>query len=147
MAIKIVMGPACAGKSHFIRETFPNSTVIDLWDFQKEQKHVTYESVMQSYIDTQEALINAIKEKKDVVLEHTLLRAIRREVYIKAIREVTDEPINIYVLVPSAENFKKFNELRNCPCDDQYIKAMFETLEIPTFEEGFDNIYIITPTI
>ena len=147
MAIKIVMGPSCAGKSHFIKETFPNSKVIDLWDFQKDYHFVSYDIIMKSYIDTKNALIEAIKNKEDVVLEHTLLKAIRREMYVKAIKEITDEPINIYVILPDKENFKLFNEKRGFPCNDSELEQMLNILEIPTLEEGFENIYIITPKI
>lgn len=145
MAIKIVMGPSCTGKSTFIKETFPNATVIDLFDFQKD--FMSVDEVMQSYIDCRDALVNAIKENKDVVLEHTLLKAKRRPMYINAIKEVTDEPINIYVLIPDKEDYLKFAEKRNCNMSKEIIDMMFETLETPTIEEGFNNIYIIKPKI
>lgn len=145
MAIKIVMGPSCTGKSTFIKETFPNATVIDLFDFQKD--FMSVDEVMQSYIDCKDALVNAIKENKDVVLEHTLLKAKRRPMYINAIKEVTDKPINVYVLIPDKEDYLKFAEKRNCNMSKEIIDMMFETLEIPTIEEGFNNIYIIKPKI
>lgn len=145
MAIKIVMGPSCTGKSTFIKETFPNATVIDLFDFQKD--FMSVDEVMQSYIDCRDALVNAIKENKDVVLEHTLLKAKRRPMYINAIKEVTDEPINVYVLIPDKEDYLKFAEKRNCNMSKEIIDMMFETLETPTIEEGFNNIYIIKPKI
>lgn len=145
MAIKIVMGPSCTGKSTFIKETFPNATVIDLFDFQKD--FMSVDEVMQSYIACKDALVSAIKENKDVVLEHTLLKSKRRPMYINAIKEVTDEPINVYVLIPDKEDYLEFSEKRNCNMSKETIDMMFDTLEIPTIEEGFNNIYIIKPKI
>ena len=34
MAVTIVMGPTCSGKSHLIKERFADAKVIDLYDFQ-----------------------------------------------------------------------------------------------------------------
>lgn len=145
MAINIVMGPACSGKSSFIRNTFKNHTIIDLYNFQENIKVWNVESIMKSYINCRDALIQALKENKEVVLEHTLLRAIRREMYIKAIKEVSNEPINIYVLLPSKETLLEFSKKRHCDYTISQVEQLFNTLEIPVKEEGFDNIYIITP--
>ena len=147
MAVNIVMGPPCSGKSTFIKNTFPDATVIDLFDFQKNKPFATVESVMESYIEAKDALVAVLKENKKVVLEHTLLRAIRREIYVNAIKEVTDEPINIYVLIPEKATFVEFSKRRKCPTDDRYIADLFGTLEIPTQNEGFDNVYVIMPRI
>lgn len=145
MAIKIVMGPACAGKSTFIKETFPQATVIDLFNFQKD--FMSINEIMQSYIDCKDALISTIKEGKDVVLEHTLLKAKRRPMYIDAIREITDEPINIYVVMPDSDTYLEFSQKRKCEMTKEMIDIMYDTLEIPTLDEGFSNIYIIKPQI
>lgn len=114
MAIKIVMGPSCAGKSTFIKETFPQATVIDSFNFQKD--FMSINEIMQSYIDCKDALISTIKEGKDVVLEHTLLKAKRRPMYIDAIREITDEPINIYVVMPDSDTYLEFSQKENVKC-------------------------------
>ena len=102
MAVTIVMGPTCSGKSHLIKERFANAKVIDLYDFQGKG-FVTVESIWQSYVDCAEALKTAIKENKDVVLEHTLLKRIRREWYIEQIREVTMDDIKIICIVPTVD--------------------------------------------
>ena len=94
MSLTIVMGPSCSGKSHLIKERFSNAKVIDLYDFQ-ERGFVTVESIWQSYVDCAEALKEALKTGEDIVLEHTLLKRIRREWYIEQIREVTNDEIKI----------------------------------------------------
>ena len=103
--------------------------------------------IMQSYIDCKDALISTIKEGKDVVLEHTLLKAKRRPMYIDAIREITDEPINIYVVMPDSDTYLEFSQKRKCEMSKEMIDIMYDTLEIPTLDEGFSNIYIIKPQI
>lgn len=142
--IKIVMGPACAGKSYFIKENFPTATVIDLYDYQKTRPYLNSEGIMESYEECKNALVEAIKEnKEEIVLEHTLLKAKRRKVYIDAIREVTDKPIIIYVVLPSREILKKFSKLRGVNYDDLDIDLILDVLEIPTKEEGFASVIMV----
>ena len=46
--IHFVIGPACSGKSYFIRKTFPNAVVVDIFDFQ--ENCYTVEDVAQSSV-------------------------------------------------------------------------------------------------
>jgi len=141
MTVKIVIGLACAGKSTFIKNNFPNSTVVDIFDFQEHARST--EDIWQSYIAAKDVLIKAIKAGDEVVLEHTLLRAIRREMYIDAIKSVTDEPIDIYVVNPSPDIIQERSEKRGCPYHKGEVEEALKVLEIPTKEEGFNNVYII----
>lgn len=144
MTIKIVMGIPCAGKSTFIKKHFPNSTKIDLYDFQKQYEFLNLFNTIQSYEDTRQALIKAIKNKEDVVLEHTLLKAIRREVYVKSIKDITDEPIDIYLIHPPLQRFKKNHIIRfGDEFNDEDLIQYYELLELPTKEEGFANVYVV----
>jgi predicted kinase len=143
MSVIIVGGPACAGKSTFIKKNFADKTIIDLKDFQDKYLFLTYDNVVKSYEDCKNALITAIKEGKDVVLEHTLLRAIRREVYINAIKEVTDEDIIIYFFKPSLPHLLERVKLRTGKDGIGSAQVSIETLEVPTFDEGYSQIYII----
>ena len=143
MSIIIVSGPACAGKSTFIKKTFPDRTIIDLKDFQDKYPVLTYENVAKSYDDCKKALITAIKEGKEVVLEHTLLREIRRKVYIDAIKEVTNDEIIIYCFKPSLELLVNRVEERCGKRGEADAKNSLNTLEIPTFAEGYSQIFII----
>ena len=143
MSIIIVAGPACAGKSTFIKENFPDREVVDLFDFQENLGLITVRTVLDSYAHCKDALIEKIKEGKPVVLEHTLLKAIRRKYYIDAIREVTNEPIEIYYLLPDREIYREQLKLRELPCDDDFIDSSYLVAEIPTEDEGFDKVTII----
>lgn len=140
--IKIVMGMPFSGKSHFIKKHFPNLKKIDLFDFQQE--YMTVEQCWQSYVDAKDAMINAIKNKEGFVFEHTLLKAIRRQYYIEEIRKVTDEPIEIYCINCDKETYIEHSKMRNTPSSEFMYNVNIETLEIPTKDEGFENVFIIT---
>lgn len=142
MAVTIVMGPTCSGKSHLIKERFANAKVIDLYDFQGNG-FVTVESIWQSYVSCADALKRAIKEHKDVVLEHTLLKRIRREWYIEQIRMVTNDEIKIICIVPTVEELLDHAKLRKIHMSKDEAKSMLEILEIPTEDEGYSNVEII----
>lgn len=138
----IVAGPAFAGKSTFIKEHFPKKRIIDLFDFQKGKSY-TIPVVLQSYEDCKNELIQAIQNGEDVVLEHTLLKAIRRKPYIDAIREVTDEDIDIYFIVPNEEEWIERGKKRGLTNPISTIKDAKDVMELPTVEEGFAHVHII----
>lgn len=142
MSVIIVMGPPASGKSTFIKENFKNKEVIDLFAF---QEHIlpTYESVWQSYVDCAECLKEKIKEGKDVVLEHTLLKKKRREWYISQIREVTDDDIIIYCILPFVDEYYQRCKKRKQTITKSTAKSMLDELEIPTKDEGYKSVYII----
>lgn len=135
----IVMGPPGSGKSTYIKEHFADRTVIDLFDFQENR--FTEDEIMESYIKCRDALVQAIKDGKSVVLEHTLLKRKRRPMYIKAIRSVTDAPIHVYAMNPSLEKVKSYSKKEKSSVG--LYKYYLELLELPTKDEGFDEIYII----
>lgn len=144
MSVIIVAGPTCAGKSTFIKDHFPQHTVVDLFDFQKDFKFVNPELVFESYIKCRDALVEALKQGQEVVLEHTLLKAKRRAMYIDAIRSVTDEPIEMYFLMPSDKQlFKQMKERKYTRSLDT-AKDMKAIAEVPTLEEGYAVVHIIS---
>lgn len=145
--INFVIGPAVSGKSTFIKNTFKNCKVVDLWDFQKDLDFFTIENILDSYKKTEEELIRQItaSKNKTIILEHTLLRAERRKPYIDAIKKVSEEAIiNCYIIKPTLAQFKK--NCKNRDIDYEYAKDGFNILEIPTKQEGFNNVYIIKPS-
>ena len=146
MSITIVMGPACAGKSHFIQTNYPNATVIDLYDFQK-RGFSCVEDVWKSYEACADALKKAIKEKENnkIILEHTLLKRIRREWYISQIREVTDEDIDIICIAPSTTTLCERAKKRKIDIDTSDAEETLSILELPTVDEGYANVTILTP--
>lgn len=141
MKITFVMGIACGGKSTYIKNNFSDRKVIDLYDFQKNR--FTVEQIWDSYMECKDSLIEAIKNNEDVVLEHTLLRAERRKIYIDAVKEVTDCPIDIVLINPDIKTIQERKALRNCNSSETRIREELEVLEIPTVEEGFDSVTIV----
>lgn len=147
MKITFVIGIPGSGKSTYISENFKDRKVIDLFDFQKPYKEkgwITKEEILKSYEDTKEALLKCIKNNEDVVLEHTFLRAIRRIPYLEAIKEITDYPIDIVVMKPSLEILRERWIKRKMYIEDDEILNFLNVLEIPSIEEGYSNVIIIT---
>ena len=144
MSVIIVAGPTCAGKSTFIKDHFPNHTVIDLFDFQKDFKFINVHDVLISYEQCRDALKAAIMRGEDVVLEHTLLKRMRRPMYIDAIRECTDQPIEMYFLMPSDEQLIKQMRERSYASDIKTARNMKEVAELPTLDEGYTVLHIIS---
>ena len=146
MSITFVMGPMGVGKSTYIKENILSKNkdvvVIDLYDYQ-QNKILDIDGIWQSYLDCLEDVIKAINDNKDVVMEHTLLKAIRREFYIEKIREVTNEPIEVILIKPPLKVIRERWKKRDIYFDDFFIRANLDTLEIPTLEEGFSKVTII----
>lgn len=140
--IVFVMGASCAGKSTYIKENYPDFYKVDLYDFQK-RLGCSFEAIVESYEQCRLALIEAVKEHENVVMEHTLLRAIRRQPYIEAVREVTDSPIEIVSIFPSDEELLENAKKRKVKFFPGEFKSMREVYEIPTIEEGFSKVTII----
>ena len=143
MRIIFVMGPSCAGKSYYIKNNLKDFVKVDLYDFQ-EGIPSTPEAILQSYEDCKERLIEEIKKGNDVVLEHTLLKAIRREVYINAVKEVTDTPIEAVWIFPDCRTLRRNAEERCCYFIDRMFDDYVKVAEVPTTKEGFSNVTIIT---
>lgn len=144
MSIIIVAGPTCAGKSTFIKEHFPTHTVVDVFDFQKDLPCICADTVLESYKHCRDALIAAINRGEDVVLEHTLLKQKRRPMYIDAIREHTNAPIEMYFLMPSDQQLFKQMQKRKYARDIQTAINMKMTAELPTIDEGYAVVHIIS---
>jgi len=150
MQIIFVIGPSCVGKSTYIKEHYKNFEIIDLYKFQQDYKILGLAQVVESYEKCKEALIKTVKENKNVVMEHTLLRAERRIPYIEAVKALGNFDIECVCIKPNIELLVKRKILRGL---DQYglseeeIKQMCEEelkmLELPTVDEGFSKITII----
>lgn len=144
MSVIIVAGPTCSGKSTFIQKNFPQHKIIDIYDFQKDFRFINIDNVMESYVQCKDALVAAIKESENVVLEHTLLKAKRRAMYVDAIKEVTDQPIEIYFLFPSEKQLLKQMKKRKYSKVLAEAQTMRELAELPTVSEGYHVVHIVS---
>lgn len=142
--IIFVAGYPCSGKSTFINENFKDAKVIDVYDFQKDKKCLSYYDVIKSYEQAADELLNACHNNKTVVFEHTLLKSIRRKEYVYFLRRngVKDD-IKLYFLIPDEEKHKNFLIKRNIKNPEDVIKSHKETVELPNETEGFSEIIII----
>ena len=142
MSVIFVIGPAGVGKSTYIAEHFPEYKKVDLFDFQED--FMTVNRVWQSYLDCAEALKTALKENENVVLEHTLLKAHRRTMYIEAVREITDAPIDIYVILPDVKTTMERRIARGFGfISEKSTKEEIDMCDIPTKNDGFREIHVI----
>ena len=136
------MGPSCAGKSTFIKKNFPDMKVLDLFEYE-ERIGFSIPAIKEAYKQIEKDLVDCVKNNEDIIMEHTLLKAIRREVYIKAIKEVSDSPIIGYFLLPSDDEIKANAKKRRVKMSDSELKNVREILDIPSVKEGFSEIHIV----
>lgn len=143
MNVYFVIGPACAGKSTYIKENFKDAIIVDLYDFQRGD-NITVQSIIESYNKCEEKLIESLKLGKDVVLEHTLLLRKRRPQYIDAVRNNCDCKLICIVIKPSTETLLRNKEARyGYKIEGTYATEELEMLELPISADGFDEIKII----
>jgi predicted kinase len=149
MNIYFVIGLPASGKSTYIKNKFKNAKCFDLYDYQKDLTIITPNNVKESYMNCLKDIINEIKycqdnnKDEDIILEHTMLRKIRRDVYLQAIKEVTNAPISIIVLKPTFDTLKQRMIERNIYINDNQIEEDMKVLEIPTKEEGYEKVTIV----
>ena len=156
MRIHIVMGAGGTGKREFSLKQFPNAKIASYGDIQRELKSnndnqfISFEEriniLQQAHDRTIEETISCIKNGEEVVIEHTLFKRHRREEILTRLREVTDEPIDIYLMMPTDEQIQKNIESNpnyvDCSVED--IKYEMRKIEIPGADEGFSKVYIVT---
>ena len=59
--------------------------VLDLFEYE-ERIGFSIPAIKEAYKQIEKDLVDCVKNNEDIIMEHTLLKAIRREVYIKAIK-------------------------------------------------------------
>lgn len=156
MTVRIVMGTAISGKTHFIKENFPDSLILSVGEYQRkimaEQGKTgpmpigEYKAILQAANDQiKKDMLELLAEGKDVIMEHTLYKAARRKEYLEAFRTVTDEPIDIYVMQPSDErlwqNIQTNDEQRERGIG--WLKSQMREIEMPNIAEGFAHVYAV----
>lgn len=138
MQITFIMGIPGAGKSTYIKNTYDDENFIklDLLDYQQllweDWEMPTVELVFESYTNLLEGIENSIKYGKDIIVEHTLLKAIRRKIYLDALKKY-DVKLKIICI-----KVKKEDYIFKTRYDDY-----MDVLEEPTLEEGWDEVGII----
>lgn len=139
--VVFVIGVSCAGKSTYIKKYYSDYKKVDLYDYQRKAMSVA--DVWQSYEDCKQELIESMKTCDKVVMEHTLLKKIRRIPYIEAVRQFEDVHLTCVLINPSVDRILENEELRGLHKSREGILDNLEILEIPEDGDGFDKIIIV----
>lgn len=156
MTLNIVMGVSGSGRTHFIKEHYPNWQHFSVGDYQKKllaemgsPKRIEFHAHMNVLIKANEQIlddvVDALKAGKDVALEHTLFKRKRRITYIEAFKDVADVLINIYVVMPTEEQFRK-NLVSSEEHDETDFNSLWremDTIEFPNIAEGYNKIFLV----
>ena len=153
-----VIGANCTGKTHFIAQHFSEEryTVLNVFDYQQraEKEHAELSALEQLHWANdalKDDVVALVRQGRNVVVEQTFFRALRRIAYVDAIRAAAlDIPIKIYAMTPSDEQLR-----RNCAArekSDYGVKSEFERIkremteifEFPDVAEGYTKIYAVT---
>ena len=152
--VKFVIGAAASGKTTFIKNHFSedkNTIILNVYDYQQATYKKMEEFGCISFMEEIECLknaneailvdiIEALKEKKNVVVEHTLYKTKRRIAYIDAIRKaIKNINIEVYVVCPTDSVWEKYINKRKLNVSK--IKAQKNEIEFPNPVEGFNKIY------
>ncbi|MBO4637967.1 MAG: AAA family ATPase [Clostridiales bacterium] len=152
--IVFVIGVLASGKTAFIKKNFParKYKILNIKNYQAKLKDkenhgavLSTEKHMQILMNAQRLIlddaIRFLKQDRDVVVEHTLFKSIRRKEYIDIIKKSTDATVEVYVMQPPPEQWKRDMEIKKL--DPAVIKQADE-FEFPDPSEGFDAIYKVT---
>ena len=152
--IVFVIGVLSSGKTAFIKKNFPGRKykILNIKNYQSRLKDMENHGAILSTEKHMEILLHAqrlivedairyLKQDRDVVVEHTLFKSSRRREYINLIRKNTDAIIDVYVMQPQPEQWKREMESRRL--DPAVIKQIDE-FEFPRPAEGFDSVYKVT---
>lgn len=156
-----VIGANSTGKTHFIERNFkdPGYTVLNIYDYQQRMRKddglrgsSEWERLFQANELLKEDIVDLVRQGKDVVVEQTFFRALRRIGYVEAIREISRKiSIVVYVMMPSVEQLRKNCEKKAEDTGgnpeyayDRVKRELSEVFEFPNSAEGFSRIYEVS---
>ena len=160
--VVFVIGANCTGKSRFIADNFDTGeyAILNVYDYQKKLEREerardfsTYrEQLFRANEQLQDDMVDLVRQGKDVVVEHTFLRALRRIGFVEAIQETSkDVPIEVYAMTPSDAQLRHNCEERakelgeSAEAEFKRVKReITEVFEFPNPSEGFAKIYAVT---
>lgn len=146
----MMIGLPGSGKSTWIRENFPDTIVASSDNYIEsyaQSKGLTYNDVFKEAVKagTQHAITVAkecIKNEQDLIWDQTNLTVKSRSSKLALIPS-TYKKTAVYVITPdAAEHARRLNRPgKSIP--DFILKSMNESIQVPTLEEGFDNIIVV----
>lgn len=152
--LTFVIGANATGKTYFIKQNYEGKDVdiLNVYDYQ--QRVYDEEGFGDSIpIDKQfkclmrannlllEDIVAKLSQGRDVVVEQTFYRAKRRIVYIDEIRKIPDVTIEVYMMSPGDEQWKRNLQTRDLNGNFEFHKEQKKSIEFPNVAEGFDAIY------
>lgn len=159
MASKIVffMGVPAAGKTYWASRLFPDYTLLSMLSYQDrlmEEHHtshgvdkIPFPAYRELLMKASELLLTDALERiaagEPVVIEGTFYKAKRRIAFTDAIRQISDEPIDIYLVSPDEARFAE--NVRKRDLTDRYESLRRERgdIEYPNLGEGFSGVFEI----
>lgn len=159
--VTFVIGATASGKTTFIKKNFPNNedtVFLNVYDYQqaaykeagfggtipfKEEFKCLYKANENLLSD----IITVLKQGKNVIVEQTLYKAMRRIRYINTINALKDVFIEVYVMSPSDSVWETYVTERKLAHSFQRLKATAEEIEFPNPSEGFDSIYEVVDDV
>lgn len=109
----LVIGANCTGKSHFIESRFRNGvySILNVYDYQEpvesEKNLSKWEQLYRANERLNADIAELVRQGKDVVVEQTFLRALRRIACVDAIRAASEDvSIEVYAMAPSDEQLR-----------------------------------------
>ena len=151
--VMMLIGPTLSGKSTYIRNNYPNTTVISrdeivMQVFGSRDYNLAFKEVDQKEVDR--LLATRLKEANDlktnVIIDMTNMTVKRR---MATLRNFDKDFSRIAVVFPilSDEEYTKRNIDRNAK-ENKWIppfviKSMVDSYQEPTLEEGYNRIIIL----
>lgn len=155
-----VIGAMASGKTFFINQNYTgaDSDILDVFDYQQRayeeagfRDAVPFGEQFRCLFKAQNMLLEDIVARlqagRDVVVEQTFYKAKRRIAYIEKIREAVQASIEVYVMCPSDDQWKKNIENRKLRGQFETYKHTAAELEFPNPAEGFNRIYEVVDGI
>lgn len=153
--LRFVIGPPASGKSWFVRNRLaaedPGAVLLDTYSYQKDLRKDgpmgygdAFRCLYQANARILEDILVAVRQGKNVIVEHTLYKMKRRLVYLDAIRALPGEGGNVefYVMRPGEERWKRYVKERELNWES--CRHAAEDLELPNPAEGIDKIFLVT---
>lgn len=150
----MLVGVPASGKSTWIEtQNFdPETTVIlstDKYiDVEAARQNKTYSQVFSSYVKRATAIMNAglkmaVKDKMNIVWDQTNVTAKARA---KKLEQVPSNYRKVAVFFPTPEANERQRRLASRPgkiIPPNVMLAMSSTLEMPSVDEGFDEVVVV----
>lgn len=85
-------------------------------------------------------ILEALKDNKSVVVDALFYRTIQRDIILQAMKNIDCKKILIYMNTPLEECIRRNKERSSHQLPDDFIRAIYNSIQIPTLDEGWDEI-------